>query len=278
MANEDILSVIEEAISQYRPGGAFSQARAGQLAEKKATVIPKMYSGLISSGLGGTTVRQTVPTRFESEIAKPFETETELLRTQRLMEAIMAKAGILQKQEEMAFTASENEKQRELQQKLAEGQITANEYMAQLAASRAGGGGNSGGTGWPPFPEETTTKTTATKQGPISGADYQGTEYGLGAGPTSLIEPGDVIYMGTQGVIGEQPSAGASAFSSLQTKANQTGQRQWYEYGPSESLVGKPVVAGTRGYWVYPNQQQTAYNTALRNVATKAQSWLNEGY
>jgi len=128
----DILAVLKEAIEQYRPGGAFATARAKQLARKKATVIPGMEAQLVGRGLAGTTVGAAIPTRFEEEVAKPFETETEMLRSARLTESILAKAGILERMEAREAQSELAKKQMELQKQLAEKQITSQEYMNRL--------------------------------------------------------------------------------------------------------------------------------------------------
>ncbi|MBE3139517.1 MAG: hypothetical protein IMZ53_02935 [Thermoplasmata archaeon] len=128
---DDIMSVIEEAIQQYAPGGQFAQARETQLSKTRTSTTGKMYSNLIKSGLSGVETMSGVPQQFETEVGQPYGIETELLRTGKLMEAILAKSGILQHSQDVATSVSEAQKDRDAAQKIAEDR---NRVAAQASA------------------------------------------------------------------------------------------------------------------------------------------------
>lgn len=143
MAQQDILAVIEEAIQRYRPGGEFAKTRGEQLRETKTTYVPQARSELVSRGLAGTTMGAAIPARFEKTVAKPWRTQTEMLRGQSLMEAIMAKAGIMERagarESQEVLVREQMEQQREL--------ALANIRSREIAAAGGGGGAGGGGVG-----------------------------------------------------------------------------------------------------------------------------------
>lgn len=246
MANEDILKVIEETIQQYRPGGEFAVSRGQQLAEKRGTVIPEMYSGLISAGLGGTTIKQTVPTRFESEIAKPFQTETDLLRSQRLMEALLAKAGFMERAEQRTQEYNLAQEKMKLDEQLANKQITAQEYAAYNAT--LGGGGDTS----PLWSETTTPFGEFPKEQPTGDAGGTGADYGgMGVG-----------YSNEQ--IGYQGGTIAGM-----TK-EQSRQRALEQY---QRKLKNPSFQTSQGIWIGAPPLDTT-----RLAATAAQKWMGEGF
>lgn len=127
---EDITGIIEEAIKHYRPGGEFAGVRTEQLAEKKATIIPEMRAELVGRGLAGTTVGAAIPGRFEREVAKPWRTETEMLRSARLMEAILSKAGFMERAEARQSTEDLAREEMELRERLQSEALSAQERFA----------------------------------------------------------------------------------------------------------------------------------------------------
>lgn len=157
---EDILAVIEEAIKHYRPEGEFAETRTEQLKEYKPRYTAEAQAQLTGRGLAGTTLGAAIPATFERTVAKPWRTETEMLRGQRLMDAIMAKAGIMERaiarEEQMGLSREEMELQKllagkqetltreqmELQRELALKQMRSRERMT------TGGGGAGGGSPW----------------------------------------------------------------------------------------------------------------------------------
>ncbi|GAG60229.1 unnamed protein product [marine sediment metagenome] len=151
MPVEDTLGVLEKAIEQYKPGGAFARTRAEQLAEKKATVVPSMRAELVGRGLAGTTVGAGIPAAYEQQVAKPWRTETEMLRGQRLMDAIMAKAGVMERTETREMQERMAKEERDLREKLAKAELSSRERQAalsRLATIRAGRAERGTGGNW----------------------------------------------------------------------------------------------------------------------------------
>ena len=133
---EDVTKLIGEAIERYRPGGEFAETRAAQLAEKKRVALPEMEAGLVGRGLTGTTVAAAIPSRFEMEVGKPWETETAMLRSGRLMESILAKAGFMEREMGRDLQRELAQLEADLREKLTNKQITSQEYIARLQAGQ----------------------------------------------------------------------------------------------------------------------------------------------
>lgn len=153
----DVTSIIQQAIEHYKPGGEFATTRGTQLAEKRGAAIAGAEAGLVGRGLAGTTVGAAIPAAFEQQIATPWRTETEMMRGGRLMEAVLAKAGFAERAEARASAEALAREEMELRQKLADRQISLQEYMAataRIAARRqeAGGGAGAGAGGFGPEP------------------------------------------------------------------------------------------------------------------------------
>jgi hypothetical protein len=141
--NNDIISLLDTIIAQYSPTGEFAKSRGEQLSEKRRTGIPQMQANLASRGLSNTTIGAAIPAQFEAEVARPFETETELLRTGALSQAAAAKAGYLSEAERLALQKSQFEQEMAQREKLA-GLSAA----AQVHGGGGGGGGGGGSTGF----------------------------------------------------------------------------------------------------------------------------------
>lgn len=235
MAMEDILSVIEQGIQQYSPGGTFAKARGEQLAEKKGRYIPSAISGLTKAGLSGTTVRSAIPTRFEQEVAKPFQTETELLRTERLMQAILAKAGLLEKQEQRDWEAKQREEDRK---------------AAIEAAGGAGGTGAGGGSARAGF----------LKPGSRTVISGGGGGYGDSASPSWDVGAPSAGVQDTGGT-GASYGGTGTGYSGSQYDPNAYA-------APPEGvyIAGQGIVpAGSQGYWSTPEGIAAAARSAALN-------------
>lgn len=218
---DDIMKIVGEAIEQFRPGGVFAETRTKQLAEKKRVAIPQMQAGLVSRGLAGTTVAAAIPSRFEMEIAKPFETETEQLRSARLFEAILAKAGFMERGAGRDLQRELAEMERDLREKLQKKQITSQEYMAALDRARQqamdglqqkAGGGGAGGGGAAGQIGGAAENFYAQPAGGYSGGSGGGSSEwgGVWSGGKRIDEPWFTTARGPQGVItGEKKAPGA---------------------------------------------------------------------
>ncbi len=272
MPEQDISKIIEEAIQHYRPTGEFAKIRGEQLTEKKATVVPEMQARMIGAGLAGTTVGASIPAAFERQFAKPWRTETEMLRSARLMESVMAKAGIMERAGAREASETLIREQMELQRQLQQGQITSQEYMQkmQLAQEKSlaeqqmaiqeslgraqlrggvGGAGAAGGRG-------TTYRAGAGAPDTFNWEPSGG--YG-GAGGTGAgiyggeLDPGQVMAGGELQPAGAQDSLGKVT----------VGGTTYTKYG----IIGAPGVKAPA---------RADRTGALENIYKKSMTWLDE--
>ncbi len=138
---DNIMNILEEAIAKFSPGGGFAKSRGEQLETKRGKYTSSAQQSLVSSGLSGTTVGASIPAAFEEDVARPYQTETDLLRSSSLMQALLAKAGFLARQS----AAAEDKRRYEEQLKI---DADARGYQGGgYAASSGGGGGGGGSTG-----------------------------------------------------------------------------------------------------------------------------------
>ncbi|GAF70144.1 unnamed protein product, partial [marine sediment metagenome] len=139
-------SILQQAIEHYRPGGEFAATRAEQLRGRERVVTAGMEAGLVGRGLAGTTVGAAIPAAVEQQVSAPWRTETEMLRGARLMEAVLAQAGFTERQTAREQEVAIANAQMELQERLANRQISVQEYNAAMnALSKTGGAGGGGG-------------------------------------------------------------------------------------------------------------------------------------
>lgn len=95
--SDEILKLLDQVISQYSPGGTFGKAELKLLGREKTKALAKGEQSLVSSGLAGTTAGVGMGQKWEEEVGMPSKLKLEDTRTQRLMEAFLAKAGYLER-------------------------------------------------------------------------------------------------------------------------------------------------------------------------------------
>ena len=147
----EITQLLDQMIGMYKPGGGFGETELALLGRAKTKSLATTAQNLVSSGLSGTTVGVSAGKNWEEEIGMPARLKLEDTRTQRLMEAMTAKAGYL----ERAKTAADQTayaRQTALDKLNADvrARSTANyeasrDYMRQLFPDILGGGGGGGG-------------------------------------------------------------------------------------------------------------------------------------
>ena len=186
---DDIMGILEKAIAQFSPGGEFAKSRGEQLETKRGKYTAAAQQSLVGAGLSGTTVTASVPAAFEEEVARPYQTETDLLRSSRLMEALMAKAGFLERQS----AAAEEQKRYEDQLKL---DADALGYQGGGYSSGGGGGGGSIGSFFNDTSNADRIKASSTGGGTggpsqhLDSGSYAGINAGGSmAGPMATISP-----------------------------------------------------------------------------------------
>ncbi|KKN77439.1 hypothetical protein LCGC14_0359980 [marine sediment metagenome] len=265
---DDIMKIIGTAIERYRPGGEFSETRASELAEKKRIAIPQMQAGLVSRGLAGTTVAAAIPSRFEMETAKPWQTETEKLRSSALMDAILAKAGFMERESGRDLQLKLAREEADLRQRLQNQQISSQQFIALLENARArsrnealaernridaaGGGGGAGGDGGG------TTGGYGSSYGGV-GTTYSEVSGGAGGGsyadplagqPMFTAEGGVGMYLGGQrSLSGEQVDWGQN-YGDVPNSTAEATQRissggAGDVYSPGDFYVGGSDIGGT---------------------------------
>ena len=120
-ASGDVMAALEKVLQTYKTGGEFSTQRASQLKTQERKYTAGAQQGMVSRGLAGTTVAASIPAAFETEVAAPYRTETERLRSGQEMQGLLAKAGFLRADEDRA-----------LREKLAAADITSREKIASM--------------------------------------------------------------------------------------------------------------------------------------------------
>ena len=91
----EVLALFEEAMKRYQPGGQFGKRELALLGRAKKKTLARGYQSAVSAGLGGTSVPEAMGAKFQEEIGEPTRLGLEDVRTQRLNELMMAKAGYL---------------------------------------------------------------------------------------------------------------------------------------------------------------------------------------
>lgn len=161
----EITELLDQIIQRYKPGGEFGKAELSLLERAKTKSLASVSQGLVSAGLAGTTAGVGAGRKWEEEIGMPARLGLEDIRTQRLVEAMGAKAGFAERagaREEQFNLAVE---QMKLQESLRNKEISLQEYLARMErlsrtsySSRVGtspsqrrvsggGGGTGGGAG-----------------------------------------------------------------------------------------------------------------------------------
>jgi len=127
----DVMSLIQQAIEHYQPGGEFATTRARQLEEKRGITTAGMEAQLVGRGLAGTTVGAAIPAAFEQQVGAPWRTQTEMLRGGRLMEAVLAGAGFEERKGARELEARLARERMQLQKDLQNLSLSAQERAAK---------------------------------------------------------------------------------------------------------------------------------------------------
>lgn len=106
-------SAMQKAIDYYQPGGGFGKGIEAGLERGRTKALASGAQGLISAGLGGTTMMAGLGKKFEEEVAMPTRERVEGARAQAISGLEMTKAQIVQ-------GATESARASALQQYLAE--------------------------------------------------------------------------------------------------------------------------------------------------------------
>jgi hypothetical protein len=138
MADESIMKALDKVLSTYKAGGEYSKQRATQLKGEERRYTAGAQQGLVSRGLSGTTVAASIPSAFEQEIAAPYRTETERLRSGAEMQGLMAKAGFLESATQREFAAGQQKSEQDAAMARLTKQIAANRPSKARATGNLG--------------------------------------------------------------------------------------------------------------------------------------------
>lgn len=156
----EIMQLLDQIISRYKPGGGFGVPEEALLKRAKVKSLAGTAQQQVTSGLAGTTVGMGSGRLWEEEVGMPARLQLEDTRTQRLMEAMGAKAGYLEHEEastlqnersviQWARERAESRHQQEAADELERYRI---DQMGSSTTTEQGGGGSTygadtGGTG-----------------------------------------------------------------------------------------------------------------------------------
>lgn len=91
----------DKIIELYSPEGAFGKGFEAQLERGRTKAVAQGTQQLVSSGLYGTTTTAGLGKKFEEEVATPARLQMEDIRMQRLAGAREAKAGLVERREDV---------------------------------------------------------------------------------------------------------------------------------------------------------------------------------
>jgi hypothetical protein len=256
---DDVMAALDKVLTTYKAGGDFTQQRTEQLKGEERRYTSGAQQGLVSRGLSGTTVAQSIPSAFEQEVAAPYRTQTEMMRSSQEMQALIAKAGFLDAQ-----------KERELREKLTQEEIAANKSASALdaaarvhAAGRGGGGGSGGSGGTGSFGDRAQQRWDQFNRGSGGAGGTGGTSqhigggggFTLGSGGGSGGASGDAtwsgVWEGGKRIDGGGDSGGDSGMSMEDLLA--FGE-QWMKDGEVDGGGDLPSVFPTDTSGVAPQQ------------------------
>lgn len=245
---QDIIGLLDSIIKRYSPGGGFGEAEKALLGREKTKAMASGQQRLVSAGLSGTTVGAGMEQRWEEERGMPARLQLEDTRTQRLTEAMGAKAGYLERAEARAQQLEQTE-------------------MGALAQVHAAKYGTSGG-------DRSAKDAAFWADKPEAGPS------GAPGGATQHIGQGGA-YIPSYEQVGDPNAPGGSVKgkqigSSFQPMTMQQALAQGYDYfGPGgQQILSKATAAKQEDKGTSAWAQMTDERL---NMAQTAQKWLAGG-
>ena len=268
--------LLDEAIARYQPGGEFGKPELALLGREKTKTLSKQKADLISRGMSKTTAGAGLGKKWEEEVGMPAKLRLEDVRTQRLLQALQAKAGFAERAQQTNLAAAQSEAQMRLQQQATESQFKASELgaLAQAHAGAYGGGGGGGGRG---AVDRAFWGSSIDSGGKISQAVAGGTGTHMGAtagafGGSSGGQIGETGYMNGKLIWGEeQPLAKAQYGDTLIPGAGDDMPVEW---------KGATFTAGTPQYEAYKRWREGRLATKAPRATAQAtrQGFRGAGY
>ena len=246
------MSIYDEIIKRYQPGGTFGKAALGQLETQKVRDVGRETQQMISSGLYGTTTTAGLPTKWEAEVGAPSRLRLEDIMMQRLSQAQIGKAGFIERREDVypdvGAYAGYEERAAAAKPSTTWGQYDPN-YMQSLFGGLTGAPGIGGGKTTPTTtaaPAKTPTAPAKTAPPPGSpqslweagtwGQSLEaereragpsglfGTKFGVETTAGAKAEPTIAEYLQQHGV---DPTLTGKALTPAITARSKTLQKQW---------------------------------------------------
>lgn len=91
----EVTNIFTEAMKRYQPGGQFGKRELALLGRAKKKALARGYQSAVTAGLAGTSVPEAMGAKFQEEVGEPTRLGLEDIRSQRLTDIMMAKAGYL---------------------------------------------------------------------------------------------------------------------------------------------------------------------------------------
>lgn len=257
-----ISEVLDKIIKQYQPGGDFGKAELALLKRAKTKAMAGVGQQLVSAGLAGTTAGAGAAQRWEEETGMPARLKLEDVRTERLVQALLAKAGFMQEQQKMSFEAQQARLQRQFQAQQA---VEARPSMAERGLDVFGQPFEQSLLG-PRQPQQPAGAGVSTHTGKAGGVDFT-VPGGVTGGPEKYVSD---PTMG-QPVIGTDIVAGAGA-GYVGDYPSDYGQRAPIT---TAAPTGEPTTtwAETKKYSVpgYGSMDETEYRAWLKTRVSSEQ-------
>ncbi len=157
------MSIYDEIIKRYQPGGTFGKAALGQLETQKVRDVGAETQQMISSGLYGTTTTAGLPQKWESEVGAPSRLRLEDIMMERLSQAQIGKAGFIERREDVYpnVGAMAGFAQQTAAARPSAPQKSLASFMSGFDVRNRGGGGTTSGAGQSPLQLRLATENRA---------------------------------------------------------------------------------------------------------------------
>ena len=90
------ISIFDEIINRYQPGGQYGQGAMGLYEQGKTKALAEAQQSLVNSGLSNTTVAAGLPMAYEQEVGSQFRLQLEDQRMNALTNAQLGKTEFIQ--------------------------------------------------------------------------------------------------------------------------------------------------------------------------------------
>ena len=103
---DNAMSIYDSILKQFEVGGDFQQGIEAQIAQASKKSVAQSSQALSSSGLYNTSTRAGLGKKFERDVGSTFRLKAEDIRTEGLAKARSAKAGLIERAEDVGPDAT----------------------------------------------------------------------------------------------------------------------------------------------------------------------------